>query len=161
MNKNEEVEILKNIRDNEVKDEKLKEVLNKIIEQKNEDETAYQVVERFIVQFEKDLKIKVKKEPILNNAPILTDLYYNFILNHYKPTATYKKAISIGDDIQQQIEKNFTLEQKVLVKELEYCITRRYEELSQQLFIYGYTLHSQLNNECETELKDIIMKNEN
>ena len=61
LNKNEEVEILKNIRDNEVKDEKLKEVLNKIIEQKNEDETAYQVVERFIVQFEKDLKITLKK----------------------------------------------------------------------------------------------------
>lgn len=155
---NEEIKELENIRDNVLKDEESRQVINAVINQKKENKSVYEKAEEFIVQFEKDLKLQTEKEDIIDNAPILRDLFYNYINNLCRPTPTYKKALHLANEIQDVLEEMLTDEQKVLLRELSYCRTRMSEEVSQQLFIYGYAMSSQIKNECDKEIQEIKKK---
>ena len=155
---NEEIKELENIRDNVLKDEEFKQVINTVIKQKRENKTVYEKAEEFIVQFEKDLKIQAEKEDIIDASPILRDLFYNYITNLYRPTPTYKKALHIANEMQDILESMLTEEQQVLLRELGYCRRRMSEELSQQLFIYGYAMSSQIKKECDKEIQEIKKK---
>ena len=155
---NEEIKELENIRDNVLNNEEYKDAINAVIKQKREDKSVYEKAEEFIVQFEKDIRVQTEKEHIIDNAPILTDLFYNYINNMCRPTPTYKKAIHLANEIQDVLEEMLTDEQKVLLRELNYCRTRMSEEQSHQLFIYGYAMSSQIKNECNQEIQEIKNK---
>lgn len=142
------VEGLEDIQNNNVTDQEIENVINEVIEQKTKSKPVHQVVNEFISQFEKDFKTDVVKESILAKAPILFELYNNYILTHHKPTTTYQRALDLGNKLQEQLEKDLTDQQKILLGEIDYCNTRMYEDLTQQLFVYGYIMHSQLDNEC-------------
>lgn len=92
-----------------------------------------------------DKKLDEEKDFI----PILTDVFYNFILNKFKTTEIESEISKTMLQVQDELEKTLTKEQKDLF--------RRYDSIRDELdsysakhgFVYGFCFDKQLNTEKE------------
>ena len=151
---NDEIKQLEHIRDNVLKDDNLKTVIDDVIELKQKEDSIDEKVEQFIRQFEEDLDTEFGDKKIVEKAPILKNLYNNYIQNLFTTSPTYQKTLHIRNQLQDQLEKLLTEEQIILLKQIDYCDTRLHEDLSDQIFIYGFSLNAQMQNEAKKKLEN-------
>lgn len=151
---NNEINQLEHIRDNVLKDDDLKNVINDVIELKQKENTIDKKVEEFIKQFEEDLETEIENKDIIENAPILKNLFNNYIQNITTTSPTYQRTLHIRNQLQDQLEKLLTEEQIILLRQIDYCDTRLHEDLTDQVFIYGFSLNAQMQNEAKKHLEN-------
>lgn len=150
-NKGKEIKKLEQIRDNVIKDESMKKVINEIIKSKQNEEQenrVYKVVEDFADQFEQDMEIKQDTKKIMEETPILMNLFNQFVNTDYEPSLLDKKVLKIKNQLQDELKKNLTEKQLILLEEMNYCNARLRENMVEQAFIYGYAMCAQMKNEA-------------
>ena len=123
---------------------KLKEVeinLQDLKEQKDDEK-----IELFIEKFDKDFNATTKK--YIKETPLLNELCDTFSMELCETTQLYEKAYKIKNQIKEQLFKSLTDEQRLMIKQIEYCNEIMLEDTEKQAIIYGYAMAVQLRNEA-------------
>ena len=105
--KNELLEELALLYKNDISNKELK-IDNKKIEEKRQTN-----VKDYFKGFYKEFEIY--REEKIKEIPVILRLYENFIEEIYQPSKRYKLALKIRNEINEDIEKTFTDEQKEIM----------------------------------------------
>ena len=133
---------------NDISDEELK-IDNKKIEEKRQ-ANVKDYFEGFYKEFE------IYREEKTKEIPVILRLYEDFIEEIYQPSKRYKLALKIRNEINTDMEKTFTKEQKEIMKQFKECESILIDDMVQEAFVYGYAMCNQLTEETT---KKYPMKN--
>ncbi len=133
---------------NDISDKELK-IDNKKIEEKRKAN-----VKDYFKGFYKEFEIY--REEKTKEIPVILRLYEDFIEEIYQPSKRYKLALKIRNEINKDIEKTFTKEQKEIMKQFKECESILIDDMVQEAFAYGYAMCCQLKEETT---KKYPMKN--
>lgn len=95
----------------------------------------------FDKEFETNMQEKIKE------VPLLISLYQEFLQEVYQPSNRYKLALKLRNEINDDIEKTFTEEQKELMKQYKECELIMIDDMTEEAFVYGFSLAYQLKEE--------------
>lgn len=95
----------------------------------------------FDTEFETSMQEKIKE------VPLLISLYQEFLQEVYQPSNRYKLALKLRNEINDDIEKTFTEEQQELMKQYKECELIMIDDITEESFIYGFSLAYQLKEE--------------
>lgn len=137
--KNELLEELALLYKNDISNKELK-IDNKKIEEKRQTN-----VKDYFKGFYKEFEIY--REEKIKEIPVILRLYENFIEEIYQPSKRYKLALKIRNEINEDIEKTFTDEQKEIMTQYKECENIMTDDMVQEAFVYGYSMCSQLKEE--------------
>ena len=137
--KNELLEELAVLYKNDISNKELK-IDNKKIEEKRQ-ENVKDYFKGFYKEFE------IYREEKIKELPVILGLYEEFIEETYQPSKRYKLALKIRNEINTDIEKTFTKEQKEIMKQFKECESILIDDMVQEAFIYGYAECNQLTEE--------------
>lgn len=137
--KNELLEELALLYKNDISNKELK-IDNKKIEEKRQTN-----VKDYFKGFYKEFEIY--REEKIKEIPVILRLYENFIEEIYQPSKRYKLALKIRNEINIDMEKTFTDEQKEIMTQYKECENIMIDDVTEQAFIYGYAMCSQLKEE--------------
>ena len=133
---------------NDILDKELK-IDNKKIEEKRQAN-----VKDYFEGFYEELEIY--REEKTKEIPVILRLYEEFIEEIYQPSKRYKLALKIRNEINTDIEKTFSKEQKEIMKQFKECESILIDDMVQEAFVYGYAMCNQLTEETT---KKYPMKN--
>ena len=133
---------------NDISDKELK-IDNKKIEEKRKAN-----VKDYFKGFYKEFEIYGEEKT--KEIPVILRLYEEFIEEIYQPSKRYKLALKIRNEINTDIEKTFTKEQKEIMKQFKECDNILIDDMVQEAFVYGYAMCNQLKEETS---KKYPMKN--
>ena len=140
---NEEIKQLRYLKDNVIKDIKLKQVINEVINFKEQNDNIENKMNDFIEKLDEELGKKSKHQ----DTKLLVDLYNNYVQNLYEPSDFQKHILHIANELEEQLEKIFNEEQIILVKQLNFCNLRMQDEIAEQAFVAGYAMCQQMKDE--------------
>lgn len=138
--KNELLEELAVLYKNDISNKELK-IDNKKIEEKRQ-ENVKDYFKGFYKEFE------IYREEKIKELPVILGLYEEFIEEIYQPSKRYKLALKIRNEINTDIEKTFTKEQKEIMKQFKECESILIDDMVQEAFVYGYAMCCQLKEEA-------------
>ena len=79
---------------------------------------------------------------------MLINLYQEFLHEVYQPSKRYLLALKIKNKINDDIEETFTEEQQELMKQFKECQDIILNDMTEESFIYGYCMASELREEA-------------
>ena len=119
----------------------IKELESELKEQEDEEK-----LEAFIKMFDEDFetnRIKYMKE-----TPLLYRICDDFSKEICETTALYQKADKLKSQIKEQLFQTLSDEQRIMIKQIEFCNDTMLEDTEKQAIIYGYAMCSQLRDEA-------------
>ena len=123
--------------------------LENIKKQIKELEENYGIKNRFTNYLKNlDEEFESHTENRIRETPLLIALFRKFTQEIYQPSKIYKKSIKIKHLINDELDNNLNNEQKDLLEQWRYCEDRISEDITEQAFIYGYAIASQLRYEA-------------
>lgn len=147
----EDIKHLKFTRDNIIDDENIKMLLDKMIEYMEKDlENKEQLIEKqvseILEEFSEELKGVTRAD--IEETPILANLYDDYVKLYINdPTEKYTKIYDMRKQLQTKLERLLKVDGIALLRAINYCNIELQEYSSQQAFIYGYSMCSQMKNE--------------
>ena len=133
---------------NDILDKELK-IDNKKIEEKRQAN-----VKDYFEGFYEELEIY--REEKTKEIPVILRLYEEFIEEIYQPSKRYKLALKIRNEINTDIEKTFSKEQKEIMKQFKECESILIDDMIDKALVYVYAMCNQLTEETT---KKYPMKN--
>ena len=118
---------------------------NKKIDSKEIEQRREMNVKNYLEGFDKEFESNAAEK--INKTPLMVRLYKDFIQEIYQPSKRYKLALKIKNEINADMEKTFTKEQKEIMKQFKECESILIDDLIEQAFIYGYAMCNQLKEE--------------
>ena len=109
----------------------------------------------YLEGFDEEFETHTKQR--INETPLLMNLFQEFVQQIYKPSNLYNIARDAKAKISEELEHSLDKEQKYLLKQLEFCRSRMEDDMTEQAFIFGYAMSSQLREEA---IKQYPYKNE-
>lgn len=106
--------------------------------------------DEFIEQFDNSFNTKLKDK--ISKAPLLMDLFHNFIHEEFKKSDLYDEIINKILSIEDDLLSSFSPKQKELFENWESCRDELENYTAEQSFIYGYCLDKELKLEKENNL---------
>lgn len=101
-------------------------------------------------------EFEIYREEKTKEIPVILRLYEDFIEEIYQPSKRYKLALKIRNEINTDIEKTFSKEQKEIMKQFKECESILIDDMVQEAFVYGYAMCNQITEETT---KKYPMKN--
>lgn len=129
----------------EMSTDELMEVLVKRMKKDYNNSKKETEIQNYITEFDKTFETDIKSK--INETPLLTSLFNDFVQEIYKPSETYLNIQKTKIKLKEQLIKDFTEEQRNLFKQINLCEDRILEDMTEQAFIYGYSMSSQLREE--------------
>ena len=111
-------------------------------------------VKDYLEGFDKEFETYTQEK--IKEVPLLINLYQEFLQEVYQPSKRYLLALKIKNEINEDIEKTFTKEQKEIMKQFKECDNILIDDMVQEAFVYGYAMCNQLKEETS---KKYPMKN--
>ena len=102
-------------------------------------------VKDYLKGFDKEFETNVQEK--IKEVPLLISLYQEFLQEVYQPSNRYKLALKLRNEINDDIEKTFTEEQQELMKQYKECVLIMIDDMTEESFIYGFSLAYQLKEE--------------
>ena len=102
-------------------------------------------VKDYLKSFDKEFETNVQEK--IKEVPLLISLYQEFLQEVYQPSNRYKLALKLRNEINDDIEKTFTEEQQELMKQYKECVLIMIDDMTEESFIYGFSLAYQLKEE--------------
>ena len=106
-------------------------------------EKVNEILEEFSEELKGITKASIAETPILAN---LYDDYVSLYIND--PTEKYTKIYEMRKQLQNKLEKSLKADGIALLRAIYYCNTELQDYSSQQAFIYGYAMSSQMKEEA-------------
>lgn len=103
-------------------------------------------VKDYLEGFDKEFETYTKEK--IKEIPLLINLYQEFLQEVYHPSKRYLLALKIKKEINEDIEKTFTEEQQELMKQFKECQDIILNDMTEESFIYGYCMASELREEA-------------
>ena len=100
----------------------------------------------YLAGFDEEFKTHTKNR--IQETPLLLKLFNDFIQQIYRPSKIYKLALKNKNEISEKLNKTLTEEQKQLFKQWQYFDDEILFDLTEQSFIYGYSMCCQLREEA-------------
>lgn len=102
-------------------------------------------VKDYLKGFDKEFETSMQEK--IKEFPLLISLYQEFLQEVYQPSNRYKLALKLRNEINDDIEKTFTEEQQELMKQYKECELIMIDDMTEESFIYGFSLAYQLKEE--------------
>lgn len=103
-------------------------------------------IKNYLEGFDEEFKTHTKNR--IQETPLLLKLFNDFIQRIYRPSKVYKLALKNKNEISEKLNKTLTEEQKQLFKQWQYFDDEILFDLTEQSFIYGYSMCCQLRDEA-------------
>ncbi len=113
---------------------------------KEELEKAKSNFQDYLAGFDEEFETHTKER--IKETPLLLKVFNEFVQEIYQPSKIYKLALKIKNDINEEMRKTFTEEQKQLLEQWQYCEDRILDDMIEQSFIYGFAMSTQLIDEA-------------
>ena len=124
---------------------------NRKIDSKEIEQRRELNVKNYLEGFDKEFETDVAEK--INKTPLMVRLYKDFIQEIYQPSKRYKLALKIKNEINTDIEKTFTKEQKEIMKQFKECESIMIDDIVQEAFVFGFSMGYQLNEESTKNIK--------
>ena len=99
----------------------------------------------FDEEFETHIKNRIKE------TPLLMELFNKFAEEIYKPNIIQEISNKICSRIESELDKTLNKEQKKLFEQWKFCEDKLSNDLSEQSFIYGYLISTELREEAQKQ----------
>lgn len=119
---------------------------NRKIDSKEIEQRRELNVKNYLEGFDKEFETDVAEK--INKIPLMVRLYKDFIQEIYQPSKRYKLALKIRNEINTDIEKTFTKEQKEIMKQFKECESIMIDDIVQEAFVFGFSMGYQLKEEA-------------
>lgn len=106
-----------------------------------------------------DKEFQTHTQNIMKKTPLLLNFYREFVEMVYSPSETYDLAIKIKNNISADLTKDFTEKQKNLLEQIEYCEGIISDDSTEQAFIYGFAMASQMKEEAISQYPNTSKRN--
>ena len=103
-------------------------------------------VKDYLEGFDKEFETYTQEK--IKEVPLLINLYQEFLQEVYQPSKRYLLALKIKNKINDDIEETFTEEQQELMKQFKECQDIILNDMTEESFIYGYCMASELREEA-------------
>lgn len=110
--------------------------------QEKKEELYNEYLEGFDEKFETHTRQRIKE------TPLLITLFQEFIQEIYQPSSLYQIAQQTKSKISNELDKSLNKKQKKLLEEWTFCEDRILDDMTEQAFVYGYSMASQLREEA-------------
>ena len=84
----------------------------------------------------------------LKETPLLMRMFNEFVEHIFKPSNMYWLAAKTKNRIKEDLSKTLTDEQKDMLEQLQLCEDRILDDMTEQAFIYGYSIAMQSREEA-------------
>ena len=84
----------------------------------------------------------------LKETPLLMRMFNEFVEHIFKPSNMYWLAAKTKNRIKEYLSKTLTDEQKDMLEQLQLCEDRILDDMTEQAFIYGYSIAMQSREEA-------------
>lgn len=102
-------------------------------------------LEGFDEEFETHTKERIKE------TPLLLKVFNEFVEEIYQPTQIYNLALKLRNQIKDEMEETFTIEQLKLIEQYQFYEDRMSDDMIEQAFIYGYAMNDELKYEASNK----------
>ena len=102
-------------------------------------------LEGFDEEFETHTKERIKE------TPLLLKVFNEFVEEIYQPTQIYNLALKLRNQIKDEMEETFTIEQLKLIEQYQFYEDRMSDDMIEQAFIYGYAMNDELRYEAKKQ----------
>ena len=82
---------------------------------------------------------------------MLLKVFNEFVEEIYQPTQIYNLALKLRNQIKDEMEETFTIEQLKLIEQYQFYEDRMSDDMIEQAFIYGYAMNDELRYEAKRQ----------
>ena len=124
-------------------DKKQQELIKKLDDIEELKKANYKnYLEGFDEAFETHTQDRIKE------TPLLMRMFNEFVEHIFKPSNMYWLAAKTKNRIKEDLSKTLTDEQKDMLEQLQLCEDRILDDMTEQAFIYGYSIAMQSREEA-------------